>query len=76
MIPIFPQHPFRFVDTQPLPSQVVEYVKSLKGCANLVDHLSHEGGAKDTTGAAGDRKMMYEEHVSLYQIKQGIKSNR
>ena len=54
---------------------MLDYVKSLKGCENLVDHLSvQEKG--DNTSTVHDKKVMFDEHLSLYDIKMGIKSNR
>ena len=53
----------------------MEYVKSLKGCENLVDHLSVQD-KKDSVSTVHDKKMMFDEHMSLYDIKMGIKSNR
>jgi len=52
----------------------MDYVKSLKGCENLVDHLSVE--SKDSVSTVHDKKVMFDEHLSLYDIKMGIKSNR
>jgi len=55
--------------------QVMDYVKSLKGCENLIDHLSvQEKG--DKTSTVHDKKVMFDEHLSLYDIKMGVKSNR
>ena len=51
----------------------MEYVKSLDGCTNLVDHLSVQ---EKSASAAGDKKVTFDEHLSLYDIKMGIKSNR
>ena len=53
----------------------MDYVKSLKGCENLIDHLSvQEKG--DKTSTVHDKKVMFDEHLSLYDIKMGVKSNR
>ena len=56
--------------------QVLEYAKSLKGCENLVDHLSLEGEGDKGSTTGNDRRVTFDEHMSLYDIKMGIKSSR